>query len=105
MGSASNEAAGQRFIAEFEEEVIRFFQPNSPALDALVTGMWLAVTDGWEDVRLFLRLQDGDREVVVMFPEAIFHPDGDEDDLVERLVGWTGQTESVVRERLATARL
>ncbi len=106
MGSANSNAAGTRFIKEFEKEVLGAFRPKSPALAALVDGMWLAVTDDREDVRVFLRLRDGDKTVVLMFPEVIFYADGmDEDDLVERLENWTGQSEAIVRERLARALL
>jgi hypothetical protein len=106
MGSASSEAAGLRFIEEFGNEVIETLRPRSPALDALVDGMWLAITDGWEDVRLFVRLRDGSESLVLSYPDPVFVPDAPDDgDLVAKLVAWTAQPEVVVRERLARARL
>lgn len=106
MGSASNEAAGRRFIDEFQEDVVEALRPKSLVLDALVDGMWLAVTDGWEDVRVFIRLRDGNGTLTLAYPDPVFVPDAPDDgELVSRLAALTGQPEEVVRERLATARL
>lgn len=106
MGSGCNEAIGQRFIDEFGEDVIRAIRPKSSMLSELFADMWLEVTDGWEEVRVFARLIDGGEEVVVMFPDQVFHAELiREEDLVERLMAWTGQPESVVRDRIQSARL
>jgi hypothetical protein len=105
MGSISRGNRCERFIAEFNDDIIKYF--DFPVSDGgPIVSIGLGQHDVFEMVFLYVRLKMPSGEYEFMDPDIIFDPEcPDDDDLVESVKRYCHDDEDEARQRLEKADL
>ena len=101
MGSISRQSRCDRFINEFEEDLLKKHSIQNPC----ILGQSLGVFDATEQVFLFVSLQNGEIEEELIQPYPFFDPEEPSQDSIARIVEQLGITPAMAKKRFKRAGL
>lgn len=102
MGSISNQARAEKFIAMFTEKAVSSFGLQGE----MVKEQWLSYHDGHQEVYLYAVIEDGAGDEYELMHDIVFYDPNEPDyDQVERHMGLFDLTHEEALEQLAAVRI